>query len=391
MPAEPLIEAALLLARSAAGSGFRGPDPYDGLWWSWPRPLVAGRRRRQLLIQAHARSPVDLRRLYRRGHPRIAKTLGVFSSVGARAHRLTGDRVARQLAVAAADLLCEDRSAGDSAWGYPFDTQTRWSFYPAGRPNVVATAFAAGGLTEVADALARPDLAARAAVAGRWVLEELWVERDGYFAYHREGQPVSIHNASLLGAWLVHVLFGEDPLARERVGRAVERVLAAQRPDGSWPYGERSNLGWADSFHSGYVLTCLDRLADVDPRVPDALARGATHYREFFDARGRALLWAGRPFPEDGHSAGTGLSALAMLRRRGLVEPELLDAVARRVLDAGLHRGHVVHRRYRWGRSTVRYPRWCDAHVALGLVDAASAARGGPDLAPARQAANTSA
>ena len=46
--------------------------------------------------------------------------------------------------------------------------------------------------------------AARAREAARWVLEELWVEPEGYFAYH-PGRPVNIHNASLLGAWLVHV------------------------------------------------------------------------------------------------------------------------------------------------------------------------------------------
>ena len=38
--------------------------------------LVAGRRRRQVVVQLHARAPVDVRRLYRRPPARIAKTLG---------------------------------------------------------------------------------------------------------------------------------------------------------------------------------------------------------------------------------------------------------------------------------------------------------------------------
>jgi hypothetical protein len=46
------------------------------------------------------------------------------------------------------------------------------------------------------------------------------------------------------------------------------------------------------------------------------------------------------------------------------------------VLDAGLRNGSAVHRRYRLGSTTVRYLRWCDAHVALGLIDAAAALRG---------------
>jgi hypothetical protein len=367
------IDAALVLVESAARAEFRGPDPFDVLFWRWPHVLVGGRRRRQALIQLHARSPVDLRRVYRRQHPQIAKALGVFGSVGMRAHHLTGDARPRELGEHALALLDADRTAGPRAWGYPWDMQTRWSFYPAGTPNVVATAFAAGALLEAGD-----EHAARARDAAQWALEELWIEPDGYFGYH-PGRPVNIHNASLLGAWLVHVAAVRGS---ERVQRAIERTLDAQRPDGSWPYGEGANLGWTDSFHTGYVLICLDRMRDVDPRVAGAVARGAVGYKRFFDRAGRAQLWATKPYPEDGHSAGTGLTTLALLHRRGHVEREVVERVARRVLDVGLHRGHVVHRRYRRGRTTVRYLRWCDAHVALGLVDAAAALSGARDLAP---------
>jgi hypothetical protein len=366
------LGAALALTESAARRDFRGPDPFDALWTRWPQVLVAGRRRRQALIQLHARSPVDVRRLYRRRHPLIPKALGVFGSVGVRGHRLTAAPRPCELGMRALDLLDADHRAGPRAWGYPWDMQTRWSFYPAGTPNVVVTAFAAGALLEAAAMGGHAERAARAREAARWVLEELWVEPEGYFGYH-PGRPVNIHNASLLGAWLVHVA---GVGAGEHVQRAIERTLDAQRPDGSWPYGEGANLGWTDSFHTGYVLICLDRMRDVDPRIGEAVARGAAYYQRFFDADGRALLWATKPYPEDGHSAGTGLSALAALGRRGLVELELVGRVAERVLDAGLHNGSAVHRRYRLGSTTVRYLRWCDAHVALGLIDAAAALRG---------------
>ena len=375
------LAAALALSESAAGTDFRGPDPFDGLWWHWPRAMVGGRRRRQAVAQVHARSPFDVRRLYRRRHPLTAKTLGVFASVEARAQRLMAAAAPREIGLRAAQALDGDRGAGPMAWGYPWDVQTRWSFYPAGSPNVVVTAFAASGLLEVGAGIGRRDLVDRAHEAGRWVRDELWVEPEGYFAYHG-GRPVNIHNASLLGAWLVHVAGGPDPVARERVRRAVGRTLDAQRPDGSWPYGEGRNLAWADSFHSGYVLLCLDRLRDVDPRVSEAVERGAAHYRGFFDAAGRARLWADKPFPEDAHSAGTGLSTLGAMVRRGLVERDVLERVALRVLDHGLRGGRPVHRRYRWGATTVRYLRWCDAHIALGLVDGAAALRGAGDLAP---------
>jgi hypothetical protein len=381
--AEALIAAAVRLGASAAAAGFRGPDPYDGLWHSWPGPLVAGRRRRQVLMQLHARSPFDIRRLYRSEHPLIPKALGIFGSVGARAHRLIGDAHALEDGIRALERLAADRTAGPRAWGYHWDMQTRWSFYAAGSPNVVVSAFAASGLVEGSAAIARPDLRARAEESARWALDELWVEPDGYFAYH-PGRPANIHNANLLGAWLVYIAAGDAPEARDRVARAVARTLAAQRPDGSWPYGEGRGLEWADSFHSGYVLTLLDRMGSVDGRIDETLARGAAHYRTFFDPDGRARLWANRRFPEDAHSAGTGLTTLAMLVRRGLVKRAFLERVAARTLDAGLRNGHAVHRRYRWGPARVAYLRWCDAHVALGLVDAAAALAGEPDLAPTR-------
>jgi hypothetical protein len=377
-----LVEAALRLAERAAARGFRGPDPYDGLWHPWPRLVVGGRRRRQVVMQIHARSPVDVRRLYRRRHPLIPKALGIFGSVGTRAHRLGGGPRAVDVAARALDLLVEDRSAGPRAWGYHWDMQTRWSFYRAGSPNAVVTAFAASGLLEAAAVGHRRNLD-RALESARWALDELWVEPEGYFAYH-PGRPANIHNASLLGAWLVHVALPGDRTAEARVARAVDRTLAAQRNDGSWPYGEGGSLGWTDSFHSGYVLSVLDRLAAVDRRIPDAVARGARHYESFFDSAGRARLWTGRDYPEDGHSAGTGLTTLALLHRRGLVDRTVLERVAARVLTVGLRGGHAVHRRYRWGATPVAYLRWCDAHVALGLVDAAAALAGMPDLAPAR-------
>lgn len=379
------LDAALALTESAACSDFRGPDPFDGLWWRWPGVLVGGRRRRQAVMQLHARSPVDIRRLYRRRHPLIPKALGIFGSIGVRSYRLAAAAAPLELGLRALELLDSDRMAGPRAWGYHWDMQTRWSFYPAGSPNVVVTAFGASGLLEAGEITGRPDLAARAREAAHWVLDEIWVEPEGYFAYH-PGRPVNIHNANLLGAWLVHV--AGPPGAGGHVQRAIERTLDAQRPDGSWPYGEAGNLGWIDSFHSGYVLMCLDRLRNVDPRVGEAVARGAAHYQTFFDATsGSARLWTHKRFPEDAHSAGTGMSALALLLRRGLVEREMLERVAMRVLGAGLRKGRAVHRRYRFGPTTVRYLRWSDAHVALGLVDAAAALQGEKDLAPrAREA-----
>ena len=49
---------------------------------------------------------------------------------------------------------------------------------------------------------------------------------------------------------------------------------------------------WRDSFHTGFVLRCLMKLDSVDPAIDDAVRRGAEAYLRFFDADGRAKLWA---------------------------------------------------------------------------------------------------
>src|SRR5947209_267326 len=100
-----LISGAMALMERAAAGSWRGPDPYDALWTSWPTWLVAGRRRRLLLIQLHVRSPVDFRPLYRSEQPLIPKGLALFASAGLRTAELTGNARARALGLEALELL----------------------------------------------------------------------------------------------------------------------------------------------------------------------------------------------------------------------------------------------------------------------------------------------
>jgi hypothetical protein len=215
------------------------------------------------------------------------------------------------------------------------------------------------------------------------VLDELYVADEGFFAYHPHSRAL-IHNANLLGARLVHRLLGDDPSALSAAASAVEQTLAAQREDGSWPYGADGGLGFVDSFHTGYVLECLLPFRDEHEGVDDALRRGTAYYiNSFFHADGAASLWPHKRYPEDAHSAGTALTALALLARHGFAEPHLVARIGARVIGHGIRDGHAIFRRWRFGSSRVRYIRWCDAHVALGLADAASLLSGAAASTPA--------
>jgi hypothetical protein len=319
----------------------------------------------------HARAPIDIRRLYRRSHPRLAKALALFGSARGRLAERSGSNHDRSWARAALIALVQDRSAGAEAWGYPFDTQTRWSFYAAGKPNIVVTSFASVALQEAAVTLDESRFAERAESAAEWMLDNLYLPEAGFFAYHPDSTTL-IHNASLLGARAAWRILGHDNGVGRAVESALDRTLATQRPDGSFPYGEGSNLQFVDSFHTGFVLDCLNELKALDPRIPEALERGTAYYVErFFGDDGAARLWPDRPFPEDAHAAGTALTTLSRLVRGGVAPRELVQRVGRWTSLVLVVDGHATCRRHRRGATRVRYLRWCDAHVAAGLAEAA--------------------
>ena len=143
-PSAPL----LLLRQAARARTGTGPTPTTGYSFRWPGWLTAGRRRRQAIVQAHARAPINIRRLYRRADPQIAKALGVFGSVGMRLAQ-AGDPTPTRLRPASRSRSSMP-TAPPATWRgrYPFDVQTRWSFYAAGSPNVVVTSFGCQGLLD---------------------------------------------------------------------------------------------------------------------------------------------------------------------------------------------------------------------------------------------------
>lgn len=357
------------LVESARALDWSGPDPYDGLYWKWPATLVATPRRRQVVVQLHARAPVDIRIWRRQAPPRLAKTLALFTNAALLLAEVQSTPDMTGAARDAVGVLNADRSAGEDAWGYPFPVQTRWSRYEAGAPNIVVTAFAAEALARAAKQFDEQAFAERARGSAKWAREKLLTPA-GHFAYH-EHSDVLIHNANLVGAATVHRMLGSDEA--DVVRRAVEITLGAQRPDGSWPYGLGERLEFVDSFHTAYVLSSLVAMSDIDPAIESAILRGARYWAEnFFDDSGRARLWSDRRFPEDGHSAGTALSTLARLAEYGPAYRDLLHRVAVRALDSMIHRGRAVHRRQAWGRARVNYLRWCDGHMAVGMAAGAA-------------------
>jgi hypothetical protein len=276
-----------------------------------------------------------------------------------------------------------DRQIADGCWrglwGYEFDVQTRWAFYAAGSPNMVATVFAADGCLD-AGLLQGERLT--------WLAEGLLgtFYRGSHFAYTASSH-VLIHNANLLGASLAARLATNALLApslrarlRQAAQAATEVSLDRQRRDGSWPYGEAPRLGWVDGFHTAYVLLRLDQVSQrMGLDVGVALDKGTSFYFERLFAGVVPLYYqAPRRGAGDINNVATGLRAAVWAASSGRVSTEFPHEVFRHLRDAFWdHKGYFRAGTSRWKPAArIDYPRWGGAPALDALTALACWERG---------------
>jgi len=357
----------------ASERGFAGVDPYDAL----RSPLLAsghrvfGRPFGIAATQAVRRAPLDVRPLLGITPAVNPKGLALFLSSAARTGRRVeigplSDRL-RELQAPGWDVAC---------WGYPFPWQARAFFLPAHTPTVVATSFAGEAFLDAFAVTSDPRDLETALSACRFVLEKLHrtEDRTGVCLSYSPIDRSAVYNASILGARLL-VRAAHAAGRGEWLGRAeplVRYVLARQRADGSWPYGEASFHRWTDSFHTGFVLGALDVFARAtsDPGADRAVARGAAAYaRAFFGPAGEPFYFADRHYPYDVHAASQGLITLRQLRGRDALYGALAKKVGRFLVDRFLAPdGHFRYQIRRTHAVSIPYMRWSQAWGVRGLA-----------------------
>ncbi|HEX8557363.1 MAG TPA: hypothetical protein VF668_04645 [Pyrinomonadaceae bacterium] len=381
---------------------YAGHDPFDALNSRLFRatPLARSRLARLAWTQAFKRSPFNLRRLALVPARRNAKGTALFALAALSRLRATGGAAHASEARSLLEDLLAARAPtpkGGAAWGYNFDWQGRAFYAPEGTPTVVPTAFAVRALAEGVAALDTPGeegtvsegvwgYVTAAAGACRFILEDLnRAEESGdevCFSYTPLDRT-RVFNASLLagealaaaGAVTGPKTWGDYAL------RAARYVVRRQRADGSWAYGADSYQGWADNFHTAFVLTSLARIGrDCAPQleedaatareVRESIGRGYRFWRErFFLADGWPKYYHRSAHPADAHSAGAALVALAELR--GL-EPDA-DELAARVASWAVRelydpRGFFYYQKRRTHTVRTPYMRWSQAWMAYGLA-----------------------
>ena len=373
------IEAARALERWGSARGWVGPDPYDALN---ARRLPHLARRSPLALrvvtQAVKRSPLNLRPILGIPDGLSAATLAHVISAYARNGFLDAEEAHTKLS-RCIDRLTALRCADfpEPCWGYHFDVQTRVFFYPRTSPNTIATAFAGLGLLdayELADAANALELAIGAGEFFLRHVPQTNAERGAYFGY-LPGDSTPIHNANMLVAALLArlaSLSGRNDFA-QAAQAALEYTIGRQRPDGSWPYGEKRDLLWIDGFHTGYVLdalvTCIE--ADVGGDAAErAWERGLRYYvAALIEPDGTPRYSTLRRYPIDAQCAAQAIQTLSRAAQRA---PEL---ASRRFATFGLAvttlarpEGFFAFQRERFWLNTTPHPRWVQAPMLAAFT-----------------------
>lgn len=377
------LDAALALDRWLEARGDKGHDPHDLLASPLVRLLTLGSRWGAVAwTQLGKRSPISPRGVL--GVPRARNAKGIGLTLAAQV-RLAGSGVVadpdrhRERARGLAEWLYAAgvEVSGGVGWGYPFPWANRDFYAPAGTPSSVVTAFVGHALLDAAEAFGWGEAAEYARRGGeflRGTLNRIPGEGETFCFSYTPLDRRGVHNANLLAASLLARLgrAGADDEFLDDALRAARFTVAAQRADGSWPYGITGRNQWVDSFHTGYTLVALSDVARGvgSDEFESALARGLEYWEKAF-LRGPAVtFYPGEEYPVDLHAVAHAIVTLVHFRER---LPEALER-AGRLADWCLEEmrdpaGYFYYQRHRRWRNRVPYVRWIQAWMLLALSD----------------------
>jgi hypothetical protein len=370
---------------------FAGWDPYDGLnsrvfkatpFKHWDLARLAW-------IQGFKRSPVNFRKLLLVPKEHNAKGIGLFLSGYANLFRfqqesgreLFGSQAdLRQKINYLADLLISLQSRGYSGacWGYNFDWQARGGlFFPANTPTVVATSFCASALFSAYEMTRKKDWLDTALSSARFVLADLKraPKKQGFlFSYAPLDGNNTVYNASLLGSKLLSCCYHytRDENLKTAARESVLACVNAQRPDGSWVYGERPTQNWIDSFHTGYNLEALQMYQDLsgDFSFKPNIEKGFLFYiQHFFLEDGTPRYYHDRTFPIDIHCPAQLFATLRRLNRFD-EHKKLAEKVMQWTIENMQNpRGYFYYQLKKGVSSRISYMRWSNAFMFYAMTE----------------------
>jgi uncharacterized protein YyaL (SSP411 family) len=358
--------------------GYQAYDPFDGLS-GWLRPLAVGKLGRQLLQQGVKRFPKNLRPVLGIRPATSSKAMGYLARGYLKLFRLLGDAIYLEKASHCLDWLLKNPSPGYSGlcWGNHFEYQSRLFHLPQGVPTVVWTAHIGHAFLDAWEATNSEKHLDAAKSICNFIVNDL--ERrpagNGICISYVPHMFSAVHNANMLGAAMLARTYShtKEEKLKHIARQAVDYTADAQRPEGSWWYGEAENLHWADNFHTGYVLDCLwwYMRSTGDHRHAAVFEAGADFFVDnFFLEDGTPKYYPHRAWPIDIQCASQAIETLSLLAQA--LNPEHL-ALAQKVAQWTIHNiqdpdGHFYFQKWPWGTNKTPMLHWGQATMLHAIA-----------------------
>lgn len=348
-------------------------EPFDGLE-SFLRPVTLGSKiGRQLLIQFVKKFPFNVRPWIGIRSATSTKGMGFLARGYLRWHRIRPDNGFHEKATKCLTWLRANCSSGYSGlcWGNHFDYQTRTYYLPAGQPTVVWSALIGHAFVDSFEFTGNQADLEDAVRVCQFILRDLphLPDPKGICISYVAHAHVRVHNANALAAGFLARVFRHthDPLLQTAAEQALNYTAGYQNEDGSWFYGQASNLHWIDNWHTAYVLdSFFDYEAGTgDTRFRRTYEKGWTFYfNRFFLPDGCPKYYHDTLYPIDIQCASQSIETLCRFRAR---DERALPAAVRVALwtiehmqDASGYFYFQRHRQYinrapcfHWGQATM--------------------------------------
>jgi hypothetical protein len=365
----------LRLSQWLEAHSYEGYDTFDGLnarfvrFLTFEQPLL-----RIVLQQGVRRFPLNLRPILGVRRSRSTKGMGFLAIGFIRLHRLTGEAVWGEHARAALQWLIENITPdyAGACWGNHFDYQSRSVFEKRLSPSVVWTSHIGHAFLDAFEHFGDPFYLDIAASACEHILKDLgaYQEDDARCINYFPTSSHHVHNANTLGASLLARAYAHtrNQDFRDLAMRAMLYTARHQHADGSWDYGEESNLRWVDNFHTAYVLNCFKHYSEStgDAQFDSVMMRGYRYWKSiFFCDDGAPRYYNTRMRPLDIQCSSQAIDTLAYFND---LDPDNLTLAVRVAEWTILHMqdrtGYFYYRRYpagivnrtptlHWGQATM--------------------------------------
>jgi hypothetical protein len=280
-------------------------------------------------------------------------------------------------------VLKASRSPGfaEYCWGYPFDWVTRNGVLKAHTPFITTTPYVFEALLQVNLQRPRDDWRQLMASAVRYATTEIKDQPfpgGGNTCSYMPGEEFNVVNAAAYRATMLASaakFFGNDAWLKIAAGN-VDFVLAAQNPDGSWPYAKDGVRDFVDHFHTCFVMKALAKVYRLngDPRILAALARGVDYYlNHLFSGDGMPRPFSKAPrltvYQCELYDCAECINLCLLLRQDFPRLEQTLETVVAGILENWIKPdGSFRSRKLKFGWDNVPMHRWAQSQMFRALA-----------------------